>query len=421
MSSIADNVQKVTQAIANIALPMFVNRLSFLPTGNYDIEEVWKDRTYEYGDTVNVRRQNMGRVGDGQAATPTPVIDRVEPLTINHQYNQMFNYSAKDATLVYPQDRKKFADRYLKSRINQIVSQMEQDIGTLAGTTAYLRTGTPGTPINNYQTLDAPSQVMRVLGIPTDDLYQAISTTNGPLLRAAYSNNFNAMINNEVNKRGVLGHLGLFDIFENPVIDNTTFTSNLAANETAQIQTSVANGATTITLNTFASAANGTVIKAGDMFTISGVYFVNKETFATTNKLVTCTVQAPATIAAGSVTLSISPDLTWASTVTNADTSVSANPIQNISAQPTATTVVTFVGGTSVTKNIAYMKDALTIACPAIAPLDTPYSAVARHPSLPVAIRISRIGDIYASQNICRMDVLAGFLWHGEYMVMNLS
>jgi hypothetical protein len=408
----ASNSFQITTAVANIALPMFKNKLSYLMTGNYDIERDWRSKTYQFGDLMNIRRQVRAVVGDGQQATSQPLSERVTPLQISHQYYYYINYSAKDLTLSMPNGRKEFARRYIEPAINSIVSKMENDIVTLADTQLYFTTGTPGSAINSYQAIDAPSQILLGVGVPDDNLYQAISLGDNSLLRAAYTNNFNMSINEDVNKRARIGHLGYFDVFANQA-NNTRFTSNVPAGKTGTLTSNVANGATSLAITV--AGIDGTVIKAGDKITISGVNFVNFLTQADTGYPVTVTVTAPATVAAGAVTVNITPDLTW-----DTNAGGSPNPNVNITTQPLAGATVTFTGG-SWKRAIAYHRDALSIACPAMEPLDTPYSAVARHPDVPISLRISRIGDVDASVNKLRVDVLAGFRWHGELAAHNLS
>lgn len=412
------NTERVTQAVANMAVVMFANRISMAKNADYSINKQWKNNFYQFGDTMSVRLEVKSQIGDGQVALPQPISERVLPLTINHQYHRLFQYSARELTLdMPPQAQKEWAKRYLAPVLNNIASKMESDILTQALTQVYQYSGTVGTPLSSYSPIDDISQVLREKGVPDDDLKLHLNLADGGALRATYTNNFNTTINTDVNIKGFINHLGLFDIFENQACSRT-FASNLAAGATCTLAADVANGATTLSLTGLSPTT--VTIQAGDLLEFVSNPSLNYSSYEKTPRNFQAVVTAPVTAVAGAATVSImcGPEgIQWNNSI---QTDGLPNPDLNISRQPLTGDTIKFVGGTR-KMNIAHARDALVIACPLIEPLDTPYTAVATHKDLPIGVRVSRIADIYGSVNLMRVDILVGSLWKGEYAAWGVS
>lgn len=418
-----NNQLPVSQVIADLAVPMFDNEIVYMKTGNYDLAKVWEKKEYQYGDTVQFLREMRGITVDGQVAQFQAIVDRPLSLTINHQFHQDMQYSVPQATLFMKRAPEQFLRHYVKPRVAGIVATFEQQVVMQAITDLWFFTGTPGTPINSYLAQDQAAQMLESIGIPGDELYLGLSLQNYGFLRASQANQFNQMINKEVNERAALGHLGSFDIFKNQA-NNLVFQSNLANGTTGTITASVPSGATSISID-FGLANAGKVIQPGDRFNIgvpsnpsstSNVYIVNMLTQATTPYLACCVVQNTVTLdGTGTGTFNILPDLTW--NVLDADGN--PNSVRDINVQPLVGFTVTLVG--SYTVNLAYHRNALNIAAPPLARLPVVEWGQSTAPKAPISLTLSAQGDVTNYQTLWRMDTLAAVKWNGDLGLVFIS
>jgi hypothetical protein len=104
------------------------------------------------------------------------------------------------------------------------------------------------------------------------------------------------------------------------------------------------------------------ILKAGDVFTIADVYSVNRDTYVSTGQLQDFVVLADADSGAstGPATLTIRPPI------------ITSGPYQTVDAAPADDAVITVktgTGGSSYKQNLAWHRNAITLA---FARLDTP-------------------------------------------------
>ena len=93
--------------------------------------------------------------------------------------------------------------------------------------------------------------------------------------------------------------------------------------------------------------------------------------------------------------------------------------MQNVDLPVTSGQAVTVVPSYNV--NVAYPARALDIVCPPLYKLQVPYASVAVDPETGLSLAVTQTGDILGYQNLMRIDILCGFLWHPQYGVKLLS
>jgi hypothetical protein len=169
---------------------------------------------------------------------------------------------------------------------------------------------------------------------------------------------------------------------------------------TYALATATSNGwSQTLVTNGWTASQTG-ILKAGDVFTMDGVYSVNRRTRASTGQLQTFTVLAAANSGggAGAATLTISPPM------------IIAGSYKTVTAAPdndAVITVLTGTGGSSYRQNLMFHPNAITVG---MAPLDVPVdgatSSVQSYDGISIAA--TRQFDIDSYLTKYRFDILFG-------------
>lgn len=386
---------------------MFANNSPFVMTGSRIYQDDFTSSGYKIGDTLQVRRQNNFIIGDGSTATPQSIIETVENITVAHQYHALIAYTIQDLSLRIED----FSRMFIQPAIQNIISQMERDICSAAEQSLYFHQGTAGTPINSFSTVDLAGAKLLEQGVNiSSDAYMAMTVRDGSSLKSALLNNFTPVFNEDIVRQSAIGHLSYFDIFQSQNIVNHV--GGLGP-RLHQADTLIVNGAVSSGSTIVLSGATGTVTNyflPGDLISISGVHSVNPLTRQSTGQNMQFLVTAAANSSGGgAVTISVSPTIV-------SDTS---SPLQNVDNAVPDAGIVTMVGSHNV--NVAYPSRALDIVCPPLYKLQVPYSSVAIDPETGLSIAVTQTGDILGYQNLMRIDLLNGFLWHPQYATILLS
>src|SRR5579872_1709364 len=396
-----------TQLVSNTALAMFANNSPFVMTGSRIYQDDFQNSGYKIGDTLQVRRQNNFIVGDGSTAVPQDIIETVETITIAHQYHALIAYTVQDLSLRIED----FSRMFIQPAIQNIISQMEHDICVAAEQQLYFFTGTAGTPINSFSTVDLAGAKLLEQGVNiSSDAYLAMTVRDGSSLKGALLNQFTPVFNEEIVRQSAIGHLSYFDIFQSQNIVNHVAGAGprLHSGDVLVVNGAVSSGNTIVMDGATISVTNYFV--PGDVFSIAGVSSVNPLSRQSTGQNMQFVVTANASSdGAGNLTVQVNPTII-------SDTS---SPLQNVSNAVPDDAVVTMVPNYNV--NVAYPARALDIVCPPLYKLQVPYSSVAIDPETGLSLAVTQTGDILGYQNLMRIDILCGFQWHPQYATKLLS
>ena len=396
-----------TQLVSNTALAMFANNAPFVMTGSRIYQDDFTSSGYKIGDTLQVRRQNNFIVGDGATATPQDIIETVENITVAHQYHALIAYTVQDLTLRIED----FSRLFIQPAIQNIISQMERDIGADAEQEGYFFTGIAGTPINSYTTVDLAGAKLLEQGVNiSSEAYLAMTVRDGSALKGALLNQFTPVFNEEIVRQSAIGHLSYFDVFQSQNIVNHVAGAGptLHSGDTLIVNGAVGAGNTIILSGATATVTN--YFLPGDLISIAGVHNVNPLSRSSTGQNAQFVITAATNSSGGgAVTITVSPTI-------NSNTS---SPLQNVDNAIPNGAVVTMIPSYNV--NVAYPARALDIVCPPLYKLQVPYVSVAVDPETGLSLAVTQSGDILGYQNFMRLDVLCGFKWHPQYFVKLLS
>ncbi len=396
-----------TDLVSNTALAMFANNAPFVMTASRIYQDDFISSGYKIGDTLQVRRQNHFIVGDGSVATPQSIIETVETIAVNHQYNALIAYTIQDLSLRIED----FSRIFIAPAIQEIITQMEKDIGSAAEQELNFFTGTAGVAINSFTTVDTAGAKLLEQGVNiASDAYMAMTVRDGSSLKGALLNNFTPVFNEDIVRSSAIGHLSYFDIFQSQNIKRHTAGAGprLHSGDVLLVNGAVASGNVIVMDGATPGIANYFVV--GDVFSIAGVDSVNPVGRGDTGQNMQWVVTANASSdVAGNLVVLVSPSII----------SDSSNPNQNVSNVVPDNAPVTMVGSHNV--NVAYPARALDIVCPPLYKLQVPYASVAVDPETGLSLAVTQTGDILGYQNYMRLDLLCGFLWHAQYAVRVLS
>ena len=376
-------------------------------TGSRIYQDDFQNSGYKIGDTLQVRRQNNFIVGDGSTAVPQDIIETVENITVAHQYHALIAYTVQDLSLRIED----FSRMFIQPAIQNIISQMERDICSAAELELYFFTGIAGTPINSFSAVDIAGAKLLEQGVNiSSDAYLAMTVRDGSSLKSALLNNFTPVFNEDIVRQSAIGHLSYFDIFQsqNIVQHIAGAGPSLTPGDTLTVNGAVASGNTIVLAGATGPVTN--YFLPGDLISIAGVSSVNPLSRASTGQNMQFVITAPASSAGGgAITITVAP-------VIISDTS---SPLQNVSNPIPTGAAVTVVPTYNV--NVAYPARALDIVCPPLYKLQVPYASVAIDPETGLSLAVTQTGDILGYQNLMRIDILCGFLWHPQYATKVLS
>lgn len=396
-----------TQLVSNTALAMFANNSPFVMTGSRIYQDDFQNSGYKIGDTLQVRRQNNFVVGDGSTAVPQDIIETVETITVAHQYHALIAYTVQDLSLRIED----FSRMFIQPAIQNIITQMERDICAAAETDLYFFSGSAGTPINSFSTVDLSGAKLLEQGVNiSSDAYLAMTVRDGSSLKSALLNNFTPVFNEEIVRQSAIGHLSYFDIFQsqNIVRHIAGAGPRLHPGDSLTVNGAVSSGNTIVLAGATATVTN--YFLPGDLISIAGVSSVNPLSRSSTGQNMQFVITAAASSSGGgAITITVAPTII-------SDTS---SPLQNVSNAIPDTAVVTMV--TSYNVNIAYPARGLDIVCPPLYKLQVPYSSVSIDPETGLSLAVTQTGDILGYQNLMRLDILCGFKWHPQYATKLLS
>jgi len=396
-----------TQLVSNTALAMFANNAPFVMTASRIYQQDFISSGYKVGDTIQVRRQNNFLIGDGPTAVPQNIIETVENLTVAHQYHALIAYTVEDLALRIND----FSRLFIQPAIQNIISKMEVDICRAAEQTLYFFTGSAGTPINSFSTVDLAGAKLLEQGVNiSSNAYLAMTVRDGSALKSGLLSGFTPIINEDIVRESAIGHVSYFDVFQSQNIVSHTAGAGPTTHsaDTLLVNGAVSSGSTIALDGATINIAN--YFLPGDLISIAGVKNVNPLSRQSTGQNAQFLVTAPASSnGSGQLTISVSPAII-------SDTS---SPLQNVSNPIPNNAAVTMVGTHNV--NVAYPERGLDIVCPPLYKLQVPFCSVAVDEETGLSLAVTQIGDILNYQNYMRIDVLCGFAWHPQYCSVLLS
>lgn len=302
----------------------FKNAGKFINTLDRSWDSSWSNLPggAKIGYTVQARIQQRFTVSEGQALVQQPIQNQTVPITINHQYHTDMGWSSSQSAL----EVEMVQERYTKPAGAAIAGKWDVTAGAELYKQIYFSAGVPGAgPVTSNQTWTDTVALLQEQDVP--DEYIATIT---PRQQSALTNANFALFQpkNEYFRTGEFAVEALG-------VNSWRWDNNLPTHTTGTFTTSspAVNGSG-LTGSTLATDGWGTyALKAGDVFTIDGVYSVVPTTYVSTGVLQQFVMSSDLS-GSTTATLAFSPSI------------ITSGQLQTVVSAPADNAAITFLGAT---------------------------------------------------------------------------
>lgn len=364
------------------------------------------------GDTVNVRRRvnflatNSYATDGDMTGNVSDIVEGSVPIRMTDQPSVVFEVSSQDLTL----DISDFSERYIRPAAIEIAQYVDSKIAEEGQKFPWLE-GTPGTPFTTFVEVARVDAVLDNYGVPNDGMRCFFITPNQMIqLANVLTTNFVTDLARRAIERALVTQFAGLEIYKNQSLKTHTvgewgagpITVNGAAQETTYALVKDTDYLSqTLNMTGFGLTVTG-VLNVGDSFTIDGVYQVNHRTRESTGELQRFGVIAAAdSDGAGDAAVTITPAI------------ITSGAYQTVFiaggtlADATAVTIVSGAETTMHRHNLAFHRDAITLATADLEPymgnVDNSTGAMDG-----IAMRVAMDSDILRDKNTVRVDMLFG-------------
>lgn len=356
---------------------------------------------YQAGETVTIKRPTDFTVRDGATASAQDVVEGSTSITVDQQKGVDFAFTSKELTL----DIRELSERVIKPAMVQLANQIDADVLALASKVPNW-VGTPGQTINSFADFAKAPERLDTTAVMQDGRSAFLSPADQWGLLGNQTGLYIQQAANGAYRDGSLGKIGGVDTMMSQNVQSiTTGTRSGTILVDLSITTSTVTYASvkdtmqqTIHIDGLTGATD--TIKAGEVFTIAGVYDVNPVTKARLPHLKQFTVVSDATASANETDLVIYPAMIWSGAFKNVDV-VGVSDLNNQG--------VTFLGSASsvYAQNLVFHKNFASLA---IVPMVAPPGAVdvSRQSYKGTSVRMIPFYNGSNDVSTFRLDVLYG-------------
>lgn len=365
----------------------------------YENEFSKKVNGYEVGETISIRKPTDFTVRDGAVLAAQDVTEGKTTITVNKRKGVDFAFSSQDLTLKIGD----LSERVIKPAMIQLANQVDRDLmAEYKNVPNWV--GTPGQVVNSYADFAKAPERLDEYAVPQDGRSAVLSPQDHWGLLGSQTALYMQDVAKGAYRKGALGEIGGVDTFMSQNVPTHTVgvaTGTPLVQGAGQATTyALTKDTGTQTLNTdgWTNSTTG-ILKAGDVFTIAGVFAVNPVTKSTLPFLKQFTVTADADSGAttGPAALTIAPAI------------IASGAFQNVSAGPADNAAITVMGtgGTGYRQNLVFLKNAFALVT---VPLVAPPGAVdvARKSYKGLNVRVIPVYDGVNDISSWRLDVLYG-------------
>jgi len=356
---------------------------------------------YQSGATVTIKRPTDFTVRSGANAAVQDVLEGSTTITVDQQKGVDFAFSSQELTL----NIKDLSERVIKPAMVQLANTIDSAVMALASKVPNW-VGSPGQSINSFQDFALAPQRLDEQAVMSEGRTAILSPADHWGMLGTQTNLYIQGAASDAYRKGDLGRIGGVDTFMSQNVQSlttgsrsggilidlsiTAATIDYAAVKDTMVQT--------IHMDGFTGATD--TVKAGEVFTIAGVYAVNPVTKARLPWLRQFTVVSDATCAGNETDVVIYPAMIWSGAFQN----VSVAGVSDLNNQ-----VVSFLGSaaTAYPQNLVFHKNAFALA---IVPMVSPPGAVdvARESYKGTSVRMIPFYNGSSDVSTLRLDVLYG-------------
>lgn len=352
------------------------------------------------GGTVTIRKPVKFVASDGATRVNQDVTEGSTSITVNKRKHVSWKFNTNDLTLSIEE----YSERYIAPACIALANQVDYDLaGLYADVNNWV--GTPGQTVDSFADFAKGPERLDNGAVPRDSRRAVLSPGDNWGLIGNQTSLYNGNMVQGAYRDAALGRIAGVDTFmgQNVRVHTTGARGGTPLVNGAAQNTTYAATKSTGTQNLVLDGASNSITgwaKAGDVFTIAGVYAVNPVSKETLGYLQQFTVTADANSdGTGNVTLVISPAII----------STANDPYQNVSAAPADNAAITFMGSAAsqYRQNMVFHKNAFALV---VCPLEMPDGAAfkARETAKNLSIRVVKDYDIDNDEDIIRLDILYG-------------
>ena len=375
---------EVIDYIGKEVLRIAHEKSTFLGTIDRQYDEEFGKKGMKVGDTIRIRTPEKGTIRTGRVAAVQDSEETNTTLTVSTQKGFDLAFNGAEAALSLDN----YIERKIAPRMARLISTIESEVLQGATKLVYQVAGTAGTPPADLAAFGAARAKLNQQATPKDSsrCIQLDSVTMGGLVNAFRSQQNPVKDLDKAFREGFIERTSMADWYENERVWTMTNGTDVT---TVTLNTyTVVEGDTDLTVTGFATPT------AGMVFTLAGVYDVHPETKAAYSHLKQFVILEGST----ATNLLISPAI------------YSTGKDQNVSAMPTTTAALVFVGAasTSYLQNLMYHPEFCTFAT-ADLPLHGGADKCVRQTHEGLSFRVWEDSDIVNDQQILRVDILYGW------------
>lgn len=367
----------------------------------YEDEFDQKVNGYNKGATISIRRPTDFTVRDGAVMAVQDVTEGKTSITVNKQKGVDFKFTSQQLTLSIDE----LSDRVIKPAMVQLANQIDVDcMAMYSGVPQWV--GTPGQTINSFADFFLGPQQLNQFAVPMDDRSAVLSPIDHGGLLGSQTALFITDAAKGAYRDSDLGRLAQVDTYMSQNVPTLTVGSrsgsplvNASITTSTVTYDSVKDTMTqSLAIDTLGGATD--TVKAGEVFTIAGVYAVNPVTKARLPFLKQFVNTTDQTGVSNGLTMTITPPLIW----TGAQKNVDITAVTDINNQG-----VTFLGtaSTAYQQNMVFHKNAFALV---MVPMVKPAGAVdvTRQSYKGCSVRLIPTYDGVNDASAWRLDVLYG-------------
>jgi len=354
------------------------------------VNRKFENQFVKIGASLTIRKPNRFTVSSGPGLQIQDIAEPSVNITISNQKHVDFEFSSQDLTLVIEE----FAERYLKPAMESLANQIDYDVMTNALSVSNVVGSPASTPTSFATSVQLTGQRLDELAAPQERRRLVLNPAAYWSIANGLSNNFVTQTSGPALIKGYLSTIGNHDVYMDQNVQ-VLAASTYGGTPLTNIVTPQSGN----TVVTDGWTATTTVLKAGTVFTIDGVYNINPQNRQSTGVLKNFVVtQDTVTDGSGNSTITFSPAI------------VTSGPYQNVNAAVAdgkAITIKTGLTGASNPMNIAFCQDAFGLV---MVPMEIPGGVDfgARELYKNISMRVIRAYDINNDVFPCRSDVLYG-------------
>lgn len=392
------NVLATSSIVSKMALAIIKNNLGFAKNVNRDWQDEFTgnmERGYAPGTTINIRKPPRYTYRAGRVAVPQATVEQTVPLTLSQGGNDIA-FTSLERTLSVT----RLEDKVMAA-VQPVINEIDRQGLALAHYSTYNTLNPTGAlPTTAALAIGAVTSMGQRLDEMAAGRERGGRTiVTNPALNASLVQGFGGFFNNpsKISKQYDTGMLSDSFGFNSAMDQNVDVHTNGAATAT-NINGANQTGPTI----TVAAVAGGTLTR-GTTITFPGVFAVNPQSRVSTGQLANFVVTADVLV--GATSIPISPSI------------VTSGAFQNVTASPTNGQPYVILGAasTSYATNVAYHKDAFTLA---MVPMFAPPSgkgnvSVSQQTEDGMTVKVTEYYDPINDTMGMRFDVLFG--WAATY------